>query len=80
MDRAGGVPDIAETKNYVLNILSRAAGFDSPELQSFANLNPAGTLAADLIPEAAISAPALVALNNNPLSGAGGCQTAAADR
>jgi soluble lytic murein transglycosylase-like protein len=33
VDRSGGVPDIQETKNYVFNILSRAAGFDSPELQ-----------------------------------------------
>ncbi len=33
VDRSGGVPDIQETKNYVLSFLSRAAGFDSPELQ-----------------------------------------------
>jgi len=33
VDRSGGVPDIQETKNYVLSILSRAANFDSPGLQ-----------------------------------------------
>ncbi len=32
VDRSGGVPDIQETKNYVLNILSRVTGFDGPEL------------------------------------------------
>lgn len=29
VDKAGGVPDIAETKNYVLSILTRTIGFDA---------------------------------------------------
>lgn len=40
VDRSGGVPNIPETKNYVLNILSHAAAFESPELQSFADYVP----------------------------------------
>lgn len=35
VDRSGGVPDIQETKNYVLSILSRSANFDSPGLEDF---------------------------------------------
>ena len=59
VDRSGGVPDIQETKNYVLSILSRAAGFDSPDLQSFAM---------DAIPGLPTPAPV------DQLAGGGGCQ------
>ncbi len=60
VDRSGGVPNIQETKNYVLSILSHAAGFDSPDLQSFAM---------DSIPGLPIPA-----LNTDQLAGPGGCQ------
>jgi soluble lytic murein transglycosylase-like protein len=60
VDRSGGVPDIQETKNYVLSILSRAAAFDSPDLQSFAM---------DSIPGLPIPAPV-----TDQLTGGGGCQ------
>ncbi len=62
VDRSGGVPDIPETKNYVLNILSHAAAFESPELQSFADYVP--------------FAPAL-AFGSNQAAGEGGCQAPA---
>jgi soluble lytic murein transglycosylase-like protein len=60
VDRAGGVPNIQETKNYVLSILSHAAGFDSPDLQSFAT---------DSIP--GLPLPSLV---TDQLAGVSGCQ------
>lgn len=40
VDRSGGVPDIQETKNYVLSILSRAANFDTPGLQDLGVVPP----------------------------------------
>ncbi len=40
VDRSGGVPDIQETKNYVLSILSRAANFDNPGLQDLGVVPP----------------------------------------
>ena len=60
VDRAGGVPNIQETKNYVLSILSHAAGFDSPDLQSFAT---------DSIP--GLPLPSLI---TDRLAGVSGCQ------
>jgi soluble lytic murein transglycosylase-like protein len=36
VDRSGGIPDIQETKNYVLSILSRSASFEDPEFQDLA--------------------------------------------
>jgi len=40
VDRSGGVPDIQETKNYVLSILSRAASFDNPGLSDLGGFVP----------------------------------------
>jgi soluble lytic murein transglycosylase-like protein len=62
VDRSGGIPDIPETKNYVASILSHAAGFESPELQSFTDSLPL--------------APAL-ALRLDQASGGSGCQPTA---
>lgn len=60
VDRSGGVPDIQETKNYVLNILSRvtglASGLDSGELSNDIPSTP------------------LLALSTDPYTPAGGCQ------
>lgn len=47
VDHSGGVPDIQETKNYVLNILSRVAGFDTPEGSSDLPAPPLMALSAD---------------------------------
>jgi soluble lytic murein transglycosylase-like protein len=60
VDRSGGVPDIQETKNYVLSILSHASDFETQELQESA-------LPLQATPAAAF---------NTELLGAGGCQPA----